>query len=141
MFNTILNTPLLISSTAAPVAPETLKIIVTTISHNSEEKWSSVGQEAMNLFLKSVKRCVTSLSLIGFLKTERLLIYRTIISCLRSFCSISVQRNYRKRLPTVPKTGKQEYFKFAFDLSVAFLCKGITENAFQQSQKQENKAT
>ena len=95
----------------------------------------------MNLFLKSVRRCVTSLSLIGFLKTERRLIYRTIISCLRSFCSISVQRNYRKRLPTVPKTGKQEYFKFAFDLSVAFLCKGITENAFQQSQKQENKST
>ena len=27
MFNTILNTPLLMSSTAAPVAPETLKII------------------------------------------------------------------------------------------------------------------
>ena len=28
-----------------------------------------------------------------------------------------------------------------FDLSVAFLCKGIAENAFQQSKKQENKTT
>ena len=52
--NTILNTPLLISSTTAPVAPETLKILsvlsVTTL------KRSSVRQEAMNLFWKSVRR-------------------------------------------------------------------------------------
>ena len=46
MFNTILNTSLLIPSTKAPVAPV---LSVATL------KRSSVGQEAINLFWKSVK--------------------------------------------------------------------------------------
>ena len=61
---------------------------------------------------ENLSRCVASFSLISFLKTERRLIYRTIVPCLRSFCSIFVQRNYRKHLLTVQQTGKQGYFNF-----------------------------
>ena len=89
----------------------------SSTSRNSEEKWSSVGQEAMNLFWKSMKRQTSQ----GALKVYHWSAFwkqkegRTIVSCFRSFCSIFVQRNYRKRLPTVEKTGKHDYFRFGLN--------------------------
>ena len=99
----------------SPSSTRDVKNPISSISHYSEEVISRVGShkpipeisEKANL-----SRCVTRLSLISFLKAERRLIYRTIDPCLRSFYSIFVQRNYRKRLPTVQQTGKQDYFKF-----------------------------
>ena len=88
---------------------------ISSISHYCEDVISRTGSHEPILEIserENLSRCVTSLSLTSFLKTERRLIYGAIVSCLRSFCSIFVQRNYRKRLPTVEQTGKQDYFKF-----------------------------
>ena len=88
---------------------------ISSISHYTEEVISRAGSHEPILEISkkaNLSRCVTSLSLISFLKTERRLIYRMIVSCLRSACSIFVQRNYRKRLPTAQQRGKQDYFKF-----------------------------
>ena len=60
---------------------------ISSISHYSEEVTSRAGShEPIPEISKkaNLSRCVTSLSLISFLKTEKRLIYRTIVSCLRS---------------------------------------------------------
>ena len=88
---------------------------ISSISHYSKDVISRTGSYEPILEISektNLLRCVTSLSLIIFLKTERRLIYRTIVPCLRFLCSIFVQRNYRKHLPTLQQKGKQDYFKF-----------------------------
>ena len=100
----ILNTPLLISSTTAPVALETLKTLavlsVTTLKRSGHQ----VGQEVMDLFWKFI---------IDQLFENRKKAYLQDDSFLPSIFlySIFVQRIYKKRLPTVQRTGNQEYFK------------------------------